>query len=149
MDGVLPRASIPRLVPLVLRNLLCWLLAALTLLASAPAQRSAACGTDAQPGACQPSTSCCCPQDEAEQQAEEAESCCSCKAPSRAPTPAPDQDHGKQTFAATHEPARGPPSVAHGNEEPRGNPGPTAPAQRGHAPLPNVARQIAYSVWRL
>lgn len=132
----------------VLRNLLCWLLAALTLLASAPAQRSAACGTDAQPGACQPSTSCCCPQDEAELQAEEAESACSCKAPSRAPTPAPEQDHGKQTFAAMHEPARGPPSVAH-SDEARSIASGSQRAQRGHAPLPNVARQIAYSVWRL
>ncbi len=149
MDAALGLAILPRLVTFLFRNLLCWLLAALTLLASAPAQLSAACGTDAAPGACQVAASCCCPQDETEQQAEEAESCCSCKAPSRAPTPAPEQDHGKQTFAATNEPARGPPSLAHGDEEVRGNSGATAPMQRGHAPLPNVARQIAYSVWRL
>jgi len=149
MDAARKRAILPRLVTPTFRSLLCWLLAALTLLASAPAQRGAACGTVAANGACQPAASCCCPQEDSEQQAEQAEIRCSCKAPSRAPTPAPDQDHGKQTFAATHEPARGPPSIARDHEEDRSDTNTTTRAQRGHAPLPHVARQIAYSVWRL
>lgn len=128
------------------RNLLSWLLAALTLLSSASAQRRTACGA-AGVGGCEPQAACCCPQDEASvEQANE--SCCSCETPGRAPLPAPDQDHGKQQFVFVGDQARAPPSAAHEVER-NARPFHAEPEQRSHAPLPTRTRQIAYSVWRL
>jgi len=128
------------------RNLLCWLLAALTLLSSASAQRRTVCGAEGI-GGCEPQASCCCPQEEASvEQANE--SCCSCEKPARPPLPAPDQDPSKQQFAIVGELARAPPAAAHDVQQ-------NARAfhaeleQRSHAPLPARTRQVVYSVWRL
>ena len=128
------------------RNLLSWLLAALTLLSSASAQRRTVCGAEGI-GGCEPQASCCCPQEEAiVEQANE--SCCSCETPERAPLPMPDHDPGKQQLAIVGELARAPPAAAHDVQQ-NACAFHAVPQQRSHAPLPARTRQVVYSVWRL
>ncbi len=129
------------------RNWLCWLLAAMTLLSSASAQRSAPCGLEEGVAGCQPLASCCCPQDEIAVEAS-SESCCSCDGSQRAPLPLPERDLAKQPVAILVAPARAPPSAAF-DDDLATRAFYSQQEQRSHAPLPRLTRQIAYSVWRL
>jgi hypothetical protein len=138
-----------RLMPQSVRTLLCWLLAVLVLGQGLPSQRTADCG--AGDAGCAVATSCCCPvidDGTADELADEAERCCDCAPPQREPQPAPEPSSPKSSLPLCEsEPARAPPCARVVPHTARDRTAACLP--RAHSPLPHVARQIAYSVWRL